>query len=263
MIAFYENNRMPLRSFQSVDLNFSAHLHKEAELLLMQEGEIAVTVNGAQYLAAAGDILVLFPNTVHSYLSRGQTKGIMIIFSPELAGEFNYKLTHFCAVSPLLFSGRVHQDVPYCMESILNTDAQPGNLSLIKGYLLVLLSRVFSALELQPLRQEKDFDLLHRVLLYTTENFRERISLDQVAKELGVSRYYLSRTFSQKVGCGLNQYRNALRIGLAQHLLENPKLSISEIAFECGFDSLRTFNRVFREQLKQTPREYRTQMKQR
>ena len=202
MIAFYENNRMPLRSFQSVDLNFSAHLHKEAELLLMQEGEIAVTVNGKQHTAKAGDMLVLFPNTVHSYQSKFRSRGIMIIFGPELAGEFNYKLTHFFSPFPLLRQNQVSKDVPYCMEGILNTDAQPGNLSLIKGYLLVLLSRVFSALELQPLRQEKDFDLLHRVLLYTTENFRERISLDQVAKELGVSRYYVSRTFSQKVGCG-------------------------------------------------------------
>lgn len=261
MIAFYENNKMPLRSFQSVDLNFSAHLHKETELLFMQEGQVLVTVNGVQYTASPGDMLILFPNTVHSYLSKENTKGIMIIFSSELAGEFNYKLTHYSCPVPLLYRNQVHRDIPYCMESILNTDVQPGNHSLIRGYLLILLSRVFSDLELCPLQQEEDFDLIHRILLYVTENFKEKISLEKVSKELGVSRFYLSRTFSKKVGCGLGKYINSLRIGFAQHLLENQKLSISEIAFECGFDSLRTFNRVFREHLNQTPREYREQLK--
>ena len=183
----------------------------------------------------------------------------MIIFSPELAGEFNYKLTRFFSPTPFLNKEQVDRDIPYCMEGILHTEAQPGNLSLIKGYLLILLSRILAGLDLRPLRQEKDFDLLQRILLYVTENFREKISLEQAAKELGISKYYLSRTFSQKVGCGMNQYINSLRVGLAQHLLENPRLSVSEIAFECGFDSLRTFNRVFREHLKQTPREYRQQ----
>ena len=43
MPAFYENNKMPMRSFPFADLTFSAHLHKEIELLYVQEGEVTAT----------------------------------------------------------------------------------------------------------------------------------------------------------------------------------------------------------------------------
>lgn len=261
MIAFYENNKMPMRSFSFSDLNFSAHLHKEIELLYVQTGEVTAALDGVSYSLSSGDLLVMLPNTIHSYFSSGKSSGILTVFNLELAAEFHYKLTHFSCVQPLLPKKQMHPDIPYCIRSLTCTDASPKNLNLIRGYLLILLSRIFEQLTLQPLVRGKDFDLIHRVLLYVTEHFREKLSLDIIARETGASKYYLSRTFSDKVGCGINHYINSLRIGFAQHLLENPNLSISDAAFECGFESLRTFNRAFREQLGKSPREYREQLK--
>lgn len=259
MIAFYEQNQIPFRAFLGSDMNYSAHLHKQAEFFLIQEGEMTVTVNGEACPAREGDLLTLFPNTVHSYQSEEKNRGIMIIFNPELAGELSYKLTNYSGSEQVLRKSQVHRDIPYCMESILHTDTRPEHLPLVKGYLLILVSRVCASLDIVPVGQREDFDLVHRALLYVTGNFKEALTLEQVARELGISRSYLSRIFSRKVGSGFNQYVNALRVGLAQHLLENPALSVSEIAMECGFESLRTFNRAFREQVKETPRAYRKQ----
>lgn len=261
MIAFYENNKMPMRSFPFTDLNFSAHLHKEIELLYVQHGTVTATLNGISYSLTSGDFLVMLPNTIHSYASSEKSSGILTVFSPELAGEFYYKLTHFSCLSPLLPQSQMHPDIPYCIQGLTRTEASPENLNLIRGYLLILLCRIFNQLTLQPLVRSRDFDLIHRVLLYLTEHFREPLSLDNIARETGASKYYLSRTFSDKVGCGLNHYINSLRVGFAQHLLENPNLSISDVAFDCGFESLRTFNRAFREHLGKSPREYREQLK--
>ncbi len=259
MIAFYEQNQMPLRAGRAKNMNFNAHLHRQAELFLMTEGEMGVTVNGEAYKAREGDLLAAFPNVVHSYQSEGENCGIMIIFNPELAGEWNYKLTHFTSGQPVVPREQIHEDIPYCMERILETEIRAENLPLLKGYLLVLVSRLCACIDLVPAGRKEDFDLVHRALLYVTENFREPLTLEQVSRELGVSRYYLSRTFSRKVGSGFNSYVNSLRVGLAQHLLENPSRSVSEIALECGFESLRTFNRAFQEQAGTTPREYRKQ----
>lgn len=261
MPAFYENNKMPMRSFPFADLTFSAHLHKEIELLYVQEGEVTATLDGVPYFLSPGDLLVMLPNTIHSYDSVQKSSGILTVFSPELVAEFHYKLTHFSCRRPLLSQEQMPSDIPYCIRNLTDIEASPENLNLIRGHLLVLLSRIFGQLALEPLDLGKDFDLLHRVLLYVTEHFREPLSLDEIARKTGVSKYYLSRTFSDKMGCGLNHYVNSLRVGFAQHLLANPDLSISEAAFECGFESLRTFNRAFREQLEKSPREYREQLK--
>lgn len=260
MIAFYEKNEMPLRVSRVKDMNFSAHLHKQAEFFLLLEGEITVTVNGESYPVRKGDLLAAFPNMVHGYQSQQSNSGIMIIFNPELAGEWNYKLTHFTNGLPVVPQERIHPDIPYCMKSIANTPILPENLPLLKGYLLVLVSRLCACIDLVPAARKEDFDLVHRALLYVTENFREPLSLERVAKELGVSRCYLSRMFSRKVGSGFNSYINSLRVGLAQHLLENPGLPVAEVAMECGFESLRTFNRTFQLQLGTSPRAYRSQL---
>lgn len=261
MPAFYENNQMPMRSFPFTDLNFSAHLHKEIELLYVQEGEVTATLNDVAYSLRPGDLLVMLPNTIHSYFSTAKNSGTLTVFSPELTAEFHYKLTHFSCSCPFLTQDKMSSDIPYCIRRLTFAEASPENLNLIRGYLLVLLSRIFEQLPLEPLDRRKDFNLLHRVLLHVTEHFRENLSLDELAHEAGVSKYYLSRTFSDKMGCGLKHYINSLRVGFAQHLLENPNLSISDAAYECGFESLRTFNRVFREQLGKSPREYREQLK--
>lgn len=145
MIAFYENNKMPMRSFPFTDLNFSAHLHKEIELLYVQEGEVTATLNDVAYSLRPGDLLVMLPNTIHSYFSTIKNSGILTVFSPELTAEFHYKLTHFFCSCPLLTQDKMSSDIPYCIRRLTFVEASPENLNLIRGYLLVLLSRILSS----------------------------------------------------------------------------------------------------------------------
>ena len=65
MPAFYENNKMPMRSFPFADLTFSAHLHKEIELLYVQEGEVTATLDGIPYflLPATCSLCFQIPST--------------------------------------------------------------------------------------------------------------------------------------------------------------------------------------------------------
>jgi AraC-like DNA-binding protein len=76
---------------------------------------------------------------------------------------------------------------------------------------------------------------------------------------MGISRYYLSRTFSEKLQTSFPNYLNSLRVDLAKNLLESGDQDILQICYECGFESQRTFNRVFKNTCGITPREYRNQ----
>lgn len=82
------------------------------------------------------------------------------------------------------------------------------------------------------------------------------ITLSSVADALHISRYYASHLFSE-LEVGFNEYINSLRITGACERLKNTKLSISEIAYEVGFGSIRTFNRAFLKVSGMTPRQYR------
>ena len=78
-----------------------------------------------------------------------------------------------------------------------------------------------------------------------------------LAQALNVSPFQLSRVFSERLHMGFNEYLNALRVDYARELLRETDLPITQLAFECGFESQRTFNRAFREQTGQSPRQFR------
>ena len=83
-----------------------------------------------------------------------------------------------------------------------------------------------------------------------------------MARDLGFSPYALSRVFSGTFHKNFNTYLNETRLDYACSLLQYSGLSITEIWVNAGFDSQRTFNRVFQTRLHMTPREYRKMCKQ-
>lgn len=100
-------------------------------------------------------------------------------------------------------------------------------------------------------------DLIYRTVSYISGNFREKFSLEEMARDLGVSKYVLSRVFSKTFHRNFNQYLNDARLGYACTRLVNSSDTILDICLDSGFDSQRTFNRVFKERYRITPSEYR------
>jgi len=260
MYGFYEHNEMKFRAFRCINLNFNAHLHSQVELILVEEGEVNITLGDTSYCIHSGEAVIIFPNVVHSYVTKEYAVTSTILFDLELSGDFSGKLTKYHCINPELESSNLHPDITYCINRIMELNAELEQHHLLKGYFMIVLSRIFENITIEKIRHTDDLDVTQKTLLYLTENFKERLTLEGVAKKMGVSKYYLSHIFSQKIGCGFNQYINSLRIGMAQHLLGNPDISIADIAFECGFESLRTFNRVFKEYAGSSPSGYKKQI---
>jgi len=159
-------------------------------------------------------------------------------------------------IDPFLTSNQVHKDLEYCLHALNNTNDVTQNINLVKGFLLIILSRILEHLELVE-GSYNDLNLIHHVLQYVDIHYTQSITLDSMAKELNASRYYLSRIFNNKLGTSFNLYVNNKRITLADHLLINTDLSITQICYQSGFDSTRTFYRAFSNKHRITPSEYR------
>ena len=95
------------------------------------------------------------------------------------------------------------------------------------------------------------------MLSYCFENYKENISLDEMAKQLHVSKYYISRLFSDKIKISLNNYINMLRVNDAKERLVKTADSVTEIGIQVGYNTIRSFNRAFLAQTGIQPREYR------
>ena len=95
---------------------------------------------------------------------------------------------------------------------------------------------------------------------FINEHQTEDLSLGQVAKAVNTSTFYFCKMFKKITGINFTEYLSRVRIEKAKNLLLNPNLSISEIAYEVGFQSLTHFNRVFKKIIGQSPTEFRGQL---
>ena len=99
--------------------------------------------------------------------------------------------------------------------------------------------------------------VIPQVIRYLTAHFREPLTLEALARALGVSRFHLSHVFSEKIGQGFSAYLASIRIDCACALLAGTNRSVTEIAAESGFESQRSFFRAFGARCCMTPLAYR------
>lgn len=251
MSFFHEYHDEP-RIIHNQKIRFEPHLHYEVEIIALFRGKVALTVGGEDYSMGAGDLLIVFPNTVHSYTSEEGVDVGKFIFSPDTLPEIRDILSSATPRRPII-SG--------CMELLLLaseilTAYEASSAAVKKAYLLLLTGKLLEKCEPEG-RENFDGNTLNAILDYCQQNYRSPLRQKDVAAALHVSESYVSHVFSAKMDMNFCKYLNVLRINEARRLLTEENRSITEIAYECGFSSLRSFNRSFAEQIGITPREYR------
>lgn len=96
-----------------------------------------------------------------------------------------------------------------------------------------------------------------RIISFLKENYTSDISREGLAEAVDLSSDHMSRNFKTYTGMRIGDYINCLRIRDASVRLADQDKRIIDIAFEVGFESLTTFNRVFAKIMQENPTEYR------
>lgn len=123
--------------------------------------------------------------------------------------------------------------------------------------------RVTRRSETEPQVNERAKEKIEQVIRYIKENYRENLSREGLAAMVDLHPDTLSRLFKKYTRKKIGDYISELRIDDATRMLvENTDISIIRIAFDIGFDSLRTFNRAFRKTKGIAPEQYRRTMPQ-
>lgn len=107
-----------------------------------------------------------------------------------------------------------------------------------------------------PVKSEK-YKKISEIAEYINENYQNKMSLADIARDFYISKCYLSRIFKEVTGFTVNEYINITRIKRAQYLLENSDHNITEIADIVGYESITYFEKVFKKYLETSPLKYR------
>ncbi len=97
----------------------------------------------------------------------------------------------------------------------------------------------------------------HRVLAYIRKRLDQTITVEELAREAGMSASHFSRVFKETLGATPMQYVLAYRIEQAIKLMADATLPLGEIALACGFADQAHFSRSFKQVTGQTPRQFR------
>jgi len=259
MIPFYENGSNLFRVFSSQNMTFPPHLHTHIEILYVLDGEMEVTIASNKKTLKKGDFSIAFPNSIHSYYTDKDAANysILTLLPVEMSGDYMNTLLKQYPTNPFISAKMLHKDIPYSMSSLMEFHNSTVDTNVVTAYFQLILSRVMPLMELKPNRDRQPPSQTAKIITYLTENFTEPVSLEQLATHFGLSKYSISRIFSEKLHTSLSQYINTLRINYAKTLLQRTNEDILSISFTCGYENSRTFNREFLKICGCSPRDYR------
>jgi AraC-like DNA-binding protein len=240
---------------------FSHHYHDYYELEFIIDGKAKTSINGVEFALKRGSAYILRPTDLHEFF--GQPKADFYSISVN-AGSFDQKLySEFISKNTFILTSLSEDELNYAItlcESLkmFNNDSHKNyqSASVLNLLLLLFLEKFKDTVH------KENTDPIYGAIKYVNENFTKNPSLSDVASFAGLAETYFCRKFKKVTGKTYVEYLNTLKIGFAKRLLSNSPLSVTEICYLSGYNSLSQFIREFKKDANISPKNYRTYIKQ-
>ncbi|TCL62385.1 AraC-like DNA-binding protein [Hydrogenispora ethanolica] len=266
MNAFLEtrsySSDFAVSAFYAANNNFLAHWHLEVEMMLVCSGNIRIGINKEARVLHQGEMALFRSTDIHYYDSRDlHSRIIVLIFRPELIGspggwpenrQFDPAFIDQAVLAEL--AEPIRNGITALFEEIVAEleTRSPHYRLYVSGKIAQLCALILRHFPTRPVtsprNEAKKPDILRvqKVIQHLETHYMEEISLAGIARMSGLSPYYFSRLFAKFTGITFKEYLTRIRVQKAEQLIQTGQKSMIDTAFDCGFNSVRTFNRAFR-----------------
>ena len=254
------------------------HFHSEFEIVYVLKS------SGKRFVADSiepfqeGDITLMGSNLPHFWKSdvleddenANRVNAIVVQFHKDFFEDEINSYPEFHRINDLLkraargihFSKTSGEKIGKMLKRLLKLNGLERMLYFIK--LMDIMARIENyrilASKAYLLEEHKEMNnRLDKIMHFINTNYQRKITQEEVAAKIGMTSSAFCRYFKEKTGKGFIFFVNEMRIGYACKLLIENHLSISQICFECGFNNISNFNRMFKRQAGYTPGEYQQQ----
>jgi AraC-like DNA-binding protein len=254
---------IPISVMKTQNGVFASHWHYDFEAVFVLKGGVTATRNGSLVGLRTGDVFICSGGDIHSYCApspdfsalvlifdpfAARKAGTLVIDLPVRSGVFRPDPENpGAALSPLL--DRMLFEYEHM---------SAGSVFFLYAYILEIqgiLHRYYSKREF-PGGDADSRPHLHRIresISYIEQNFAGELALSGMAKAALMSESSFSREFKKITGTGFKEYVNLVRLREVAALMGQGDRGVAAVAYACGFQSVRTFNRVFRAHYGVTP----------
>lgn len=256
------------------DFDFPLHYHEELELNLILNAPGAQRIIGDHMEELDDYELVLVGSNLqhtwrtHKCKSTG-IREVTVQFHKDLFDEKMLRRNQLSFIRRMmeqsargiLFSKRTTQALVERISNLNQKHGFDGVLELFSILHDLSVSRNMRLLSDASFNNTKLFSYnsrrIEKTLEYMNANFDKPISLLEVATLANMTQTAFSRFFKTRTGINFIDSLNEIRLGHASRLLIETTETVSEIAYNCGFNNIANFNRLFKKKKKSTPKEFR------
>lgn len=277
MKGYYEKTVLeqdfPFRLFFNEGYEITPHhWHEDIEIIYLIEGNVKVGVNNELYNLEQYDIIIIPPGGVHYFLKEMKySERAVIQFRMSMYDTFLTGNKDRATIKPMfnkcIFLSKGDKFYDLIESQIKNIIKEYDEKNL--GYKMFLKARLYELtgilIRYMPNnneninydKQKERLEKLDIVMQYVENNYSNTIILDEIADVAGFSKFHFTRFFKENAGMTFVDYLNNFRISMAEWTLINEECPVTEVAFKTGFNSVKTFNRVFKKLKGCSPMEYR------
>ena len=265
------NDRAALISYQDSPTRFSEHWHMSAEFILAMKDHSCYSVGKDIYQLNTGDVLLIWPTELHSVIDTPEKASLILQFDDTIiAGNNDLSLSLPVIQSIHLISARDEPELNRRVAALMldslrvfeSKDFFQDTRIKINIYQILLtlcrheMERSGSITD-EGARSQMTLRVIRSACAYIARNCDRNLTQQEVADYAGFSYYHFSRLFKEYTSSSFSEYLARQRINRAVQQLGTTSVSITEIAYRAGFQSISSFNRVFRSYMHCSPREYR------
>jgi AraC-like DNA-binding protein len=253
------------------------HFHSEYQLFLVVKGTGTRFIGDHVSPFKKGDLVFTGPNLPHLWQSDHEyfkddkelmTEGLVIYFPQNFLSEdfllknelYKIKQLFQKAERGIEITGDVLSKATDLIQNILIAEDFDRILMLLNLLNLLANSPDYKLLASNGYSnslKETETDRMNKVHAYVMNNFREKISLNEVAAIANMNPSSFSRYFKIHANKTFSDFLTEIRIGYSCRLLINQKIGISQVCYDSGFNTLSNFNRQFKAYTHYNPLEYR------
>lgn len=245
------------------------HLHKELELCYVLDGSATISNNSEKFAAAKGDLLLFDSGRAHEICSNeGGTRLLAIQLSKHVCRRYCPQIKNIRFVPCLITAHFPPRERANFKEAMLQTvgaylSADLADLFDCMSSINHLLSMLVRHVPHQMLSSDacavcaKNEERLHRILQYLQAHFQEPIRLSDLAAMEDLTTTYLSHFFKEHLHITFQEYLTRLRLEAAMYLLKSTNMTVTDIAYECGFSDPKYLNQSLSKQFHTTPQNWR------
>ncbi|MDC8002881.1 AraC family transcriptional regulator [Aureisphaera galaxeae] len=253
------------------------HQHEEFQISYIKQGKGSLIVGDTLNRFETGDVVVLGGNLPHVFKNNseghGQCHMLSVFFTPDSFGSEFFKIEELKSLISFFRKAENGFKITQPSKGIIDIFESLQKASKLDRFLLFLqlLKRVnagkyevlssFYTSDGPTKYTDNEGQRMNAVFQYTMEHFRDKITLDAIAKEAAMTPNAFCKYFKNRTRKTYMSFLNEIRVEEACKLLkEQPEMSVAEVAEQSGFRNISNFNRIFKGLIRETPFQYRSKI---